>query len=221
MLLGHLFEQVGDANLERLTTEFDRRFDCRTDVVGVHVAVVETISADHDDRVADSTPSLHELTLFRIFEVEQEHHFVAQLAHVYFGRIFATTHERFDLLTRRTRDHRWLWQRLTGHHVQRCVHEQQEACAASVDHTGFLQHRKLFGRVVECHLTGLTCRDQHRCKTFALRCCSDSRVSRLAHHREDRSLDRLQYSRVSGFARCFQRSGKRRGVGLVCTAHLR
>ncbi len=71
----------------------------------MNVAVVEAIATDDDDRVADLPPRLHELALLGILEVEQEHHFVTQFAHVDFCGVLTASHQCFDLLARWPRNY--------------------------------------------------------------------------------------------------------------------
>ena len=59
MFLFHFFKEVGNTNFERLAAQLKRRFDCCTDVVGVHVAVVEPVATDNNDRVTNLSPRLH------------------------------------------------------------------------------------------------------------------------------------------------------------------
>ena len=59
VLLFHFLKQVGDTNLERLAAQLEWCFDCCTDVVGVHVAVVEPVATDDNNRITNLAPRLH------------------------------------------------------------------------------------------------------------------------------------------------------------------
>ena len=46
------------------------------------MAVINAIATDYDYRVANFTPCIFKLLQFRVFKIEQEHHFVTQLADI-------------------------------------------------------------------------------------------------------------------------------------------
>ena len=85
MLFSNFFEQIGDTNGTWPSTERERCFNSCPNVVGVHVTVVQAISADHHNGVADFAPCVFEIFRECVVEVEQEHHLVAQFTHINFA----------------------------------------------------------------------------------------------------------------------------------------
>ena len=83
VFFGNFLEQIGNTNLVRSTAERNRGFDCRADVVGVNVAVVQPFATHHHDGVADLAPLLFERIRLGVVDFQEEHHFVTQLAHVH------------------------------------------------------------------------------------------------------------------------------------------
>ena len=59
VLVLDLLEEIGDADLMR-AAGVDPRLDRATDVVGVHVAVPDSVAADDHDRVAERAPRVLE-----------------------------------------------------------------------------------------------------------------------------------------------------------------
>ena len=70
VLFSDFFEQVGDSNLMRATTEQDWCFDCSADVVGVDVAVIQTVATNDHDRVADFSPFEFELARLGVIDFQ-------------------------------------------------------------------------------------------------------------------------------------------------------
>src|SRR3954468_13405514 len=61
------------------TARGDAVFEGGADVVGVHVAVPQAVTAHHDDRVAEITPRRLEPVDRGVGRVEEEHHLVAEV----------------------------------------------------------------------------------------------------------------------------------------------
>ena len=100
MLFCNFFEQICDANFRRPTTDSYRCFNRRTNVIGVNVTVINAVATDDNYRVTNFSPRIFKLLKFRIFEVKQEHHFVAQLADVNRAISGVTQSHFFKLLSR-------------------------------------------------------------------------------------------------------------------------
>ena len=84
MLFVDLFKQIGDPNLFRSPAKVERNLDGRTDVIGVDVAVPDAVTAHHDDRIAQLSPSSLEVLDPRINKVEEIHHLVALIGYIDF-----------------------------------------------------------------------------------------------------------------------------------------
>src|SRR5665213_3636533 len=77
-LLDDLVGEVGDANLTR-SPGVEGGFDRGADVVGVDVAVVETVAANDDDGVTNARPDFAEGVHLGVVSVEQVHDLVAKV----------------------------------------------------------------------------------------------------------------------------------------------
>ncbi len=196
MFLGNFFKQIRYANLEWLSTQLQRRLNCRTNVVGVHVAVVQPVATHHHDRVANLAPRLHKRFRLRVLNVQQEHHLVTQLAHVHHAIVCRTLHHALQLLRRWPRNIFRLGQRLAVHHMQRRVHQQQEPRTTRIDNARIFQHRQLLGRVGKRRAPGCPRNMQHCSQRCTIVRRALRRIGRLAHHRQNRSFNRLQHRLV-------------------------
>ena len=149
VLGGDLLEQVGDPDLPGPAVEVEGDLDGGADVVGVDVTVPDPVPADHDDGVADRSPSLLEILDAVVAQIAEEHHLVARVAGGELGIGRAPTGASRRPLLRR------LGERLAVDHVERGVEEQQVPGAAGVDHAGLLQHRQQIRRRLEGGPTGV------------------------------------------------------------------
>ena len=56
MFFSDFFKQIGDANVLGHTAKQQWGFNCRPNVVGVNVAVVQPITTNDDDRISQRAP---------------------------------------------------------------------------------------------------------------------------------------------------------------------
>ena len=139
-LLDHLLDQVGHADLAR-PSDVERCLDGLADLVGVDVAVVEPVSAHHDDGVPDAGPDLLESGDGLVRSLEQVHDLVAQLADVTSDGGRRGCVRDLDRVGRGR--HR---QRAIRDDVAEGVEQEQEAGATRVDDAGLLERREQIGR---------------------------------------------------------------------------
>ena len=213
VLVGHLLEEIGHADLARTATEEERRLDGRTDVVRVDVAVVEALSTDHDDRVADRSPRGLEVVGPRVVEVEKEHHLVAQFAHVDRAVLVVAHRHRLELLDRRSGRFIGLGHGLAVENVDERIEEEQVPGTTGVDHARILQDREEFGCPGECLTSRVARSPEHGDEVGTAVGGGTGALGRLAHHGEDGPLDRLQHRfvrRGCGLGEC---RGRANGVG--------
>ena len=113
------------------------------------MAVIEALTSDDDDRVAQVLPGGAKCRQSLVVGVEQEHHFILEIADAALA----------GLVHRRQRPERVdvgrLGQRVARDHVTQGVEPQHEAGAAGVHHTGLFQYRELLGRLGERHARGV------------------------------------------------------------------
>ena len=213
MFLVDLLEQVGDTDLTRPTVEIEGDLDRRADVVRVHVTVPQAVTTDDHDRVTDRSPPLLEVVDAVIEQVEEVHDLVALLAHIELA--LGGRRAMGDRLERGTGQiivgvRARLGQGVAGDHVERRVEQEQEPGPAGIDHAGLLEHRQLFGCVVQGPLAGLAGRTDHIGERATLVGRGPRRLCALAGDRQDRSLDRLEHRLIGAGRGRLQRFGERR-----------
>ena len=157
------------------------------------MAVVQPVATHHHDRVANLAPRLHKRFRLRVFNVQQEHHFVTQLAHVHRTVVRTALHHTFQLLRTWPATLFRFWQRLAVHHMQRRVHQQQEPRTTRINNARIFQHRQLLWRVCKRRAPRRPCNMQHRRQRCTIVRRTLRRIGRLAHHRQNRSFNRLQH----------------------------
>ena len=82
MFFGYFFKQVGHSNLARATSQQQGNFYGCSDVIGVNMAVVQTLTTYNNNGVADLAPRQFEISAFGIIEVKKKHDFISQLTHI-------------------------------------------------------------------------------------------------------------------------------------------
>ena len=166
------------------------------------------VAADDDDRVADRAPALLEVLDPVVGEVAEEHHLVPLSPA---ASPPARRRSRPGAGDRSPPER--LGQRLAVDHVQGGVEEQQVPGAAGVDHAGVLQHRQQVRRPRPARSGRRRGRRARRRRARPRRRPPPARrVGALAHHGEDRALDRREHGLVGGVGGDPQRLGDR-GAG--------
>jgi hypothetical protein len=144
-LLFDLLVQVGDPDVPG-PAGVEGRFDGGADVVGMDVAVPQTLAADHHDRIADPGPDLLEGGHGGVGRVEEVHHLVAQVPPLTFDTLRPAGSRGVGL----GQDEdggavgigvRRLGQRPAVHRGQKGVQHEQIARPPGVDHPRLGQHR--------------------------------------------------------------------------------
>ena len=117
MFFRNFFEQISNSNLRRYSPDQQRRFDCRANVIGVNVAVVNAVATHDNNRVTNLSPGVLEFLQLRVFKIKQEHDFVTQLADINAAVAGMTQCNFFKLLCRRAVVIIWLGQRFASYNI--------------------------------------------------------------------------------------------------------
>jgi hypothetical protein len=209
VFLVDLPEQIGDTDLLRTPIEVEGHLDRRTDVVGVDVAVPQSVAAYDDDRVPDRAPAGLELVDALVGEVHEVHHLVPLLAHVEIaGMARGPMGDRCEHVahgTGRAVVGFGLGERVARHDVQCGVEHQEIAGPARVDHAGVLQDRQEIGGPLERHPPLVARRADHLLERATAVGRDPRGLGGLAGHGEDRALDRVPHGLVGADRRRLER----------------
>jgi hypothetical protein len=171
----------------------------------VDVAVPDPVAAHDDDGVADAGPHVLEGRDGVVVRLQEVHHLVAEVGDVAVLAALGVAGE--GLGEHRPIDLDGFGDRATVGDVEEHVEQQQEAGATGVDHACVLEDREHLGRPLEGigapGAGGVQDRDE---VGPALGRCHRG-LRRLAHHREDRALDRSHDGLVGSLGR--RREGSR------------
>ena len=137
-----MLTEVGHANVAR-TSRVNRCLDGGADVVSVDVTVVEPVTADDHDRIADARPDLAKSVHRRVVGVEQVHDFVTKLRDIAFVVVRRLLLDvDVDGLERW-----WLGKLVAGEYVTQGVEPQEQSRTTRVNDAGLFQDVELLGRI--------------------------------------------------------------------------
>ncbi|CAB4788814.1 unannotated protein [freshwater metagenome] len=212
LLFDYFIKQVGDANLTG-PSGIQSRLNGPTNVVGVDVAVVETLATHNHDGVTNTGPHFLEGRHLGVLGVEEIHDFVAQVGNaalaVLLARLLGVHLDGVEFGGNR--------QRVTSDDVTKGVEQQEQSSAAGVNDAGLLENGKLFGGVGQC--------GSRRSASRANHVLQRSRGTRRtngsgASHRQDGALDRTDYGLAGQNVSVRQRVGQGRGLDGVAVTQL-
>ncbi|CAB4608633.1 unannotated protein [freshwater metagenome] len=211
-LLLEFVEKIRHADALR-PSDLDGGFDRRTDVVGVDVAVPETVPADNNDRIAERRPHILETGNRFVGGVQEVHDFVAEAGERGIRTAAVGCIEGLEEVGRDSRNFFvGFGHRTTVDDMQQRVEEQHEPGATRIDDAGIgedLQH--LRGVRKSVITTGVGCFENAE-EIGACVGRHATGLGRNSHHGQDRAFDRTHDGAI-GRRRCsIERSGERSGV---------